>query len=91
MFQISCFHSLADLTLRRQVPGLQPKRSRHKKRGVSNLENRTRPDLVERILAQHARHAEINANNQEQLFSPNPVQQSPTAQQMSNTKAGGSQ
>ena len=90
MFQISCFHSPADLTLHRQVPGLQPKKSYHKKQGVSNLENRTRPDLVERILAQRARRAEINANNQERLFPPNPVQQSPAAQQMSNTEAGGS-
>ena len=90
MFQISCFHSPADLTLHRQVPGLQPKKSQQKKRGVSNLENRTCPDLVECILAQRARRAEINANNQERLFPPNPVQQSPAAQQMSNTEAGGS-
>ena len=90
MFRISCFHSHTNLTLRRQVPGLQPKKSGHKKRGVSSLENRTRPDLVERILAQRARRAEINANNQERLFPPNPVQQSPAAQQMSNTEAGGS-
>ena len=91
MFPISCFHSHTDLTLYRQVTGLQPKKSGHKKRGVSNLENPTCPDLVEHILAQRARRAEINANNKEQLFPPNPVQQSPAAQQMSNTEAGGSQ
>jgi hypothetical protein len=48
---------LFKLILCRQVPGLQPKRSKDNKRGSSNLENRTRPDLVNRILDQRARRS----------------------------------
>lgn len=84
------FLFISKLSLCRQVPGLQPKRSTHDKRGVSNLKNRTRPDLVERILAQRARRAEITANNHRSL-PPNPVQQQPSAvQQTSNAEASGS-
>lgn len=58
-------YPFANLIVFRQVPGLQPKMSKRNKQGISNLENRTRPDFVERILAQRARHSNINANNQE--------------------------
>ena len=78
----------ADSTLHRQVPGLQPKKLPHKQRGVSNPKNRSRPDLVGRILAQRAKRAEINASNQERLL---PVQQSPASSHMSHTEADGRQ
>ena len=61
----SDFYSFANLIVLRQIPGLQPKVSKRNNQGDSNLKNRTRPGLVERILAQHAHHSEINANNQE--------------------------
>jgi hypothetical protein len=59
------FYSFANLIVLRQIPGLQPKTSKRNKQGDSNLKNRTRPGLVERILAQRARHSGISANNQE--------------------------
>ena len=55
-------YSFANLIVIRQIPGLQPKMSKRNKQVV---ENRTRPDLVERIFAQRARHSKITANNQE--------------------------
>ena len=75
----------ADSTLHRQVPGLQPKKLPHKQRGVSKPKNRSRPDLVGRILAQRAQRAEIN---QERLL---PVQQPPASPQMSHTEPDGRQ
>jgi hypothetical protein len=59
---------------------------------VPNLENRTRPDLVERILAQRARRAEITVNNQE-LPPLNDIQQlpPPAVQQTLNAEATTSQ
>src|ERR1700679_1465083 len=54
--------SFANLIVIRQIPGLQPKMSKRNKQVV---ENRTRPDLVERIFAQRARHSKITANNKE--------------------------
>ena len=48
------------LILYRQVPGLQPKPSKHKKKCGSNLENHTRPDLASRIHAQRTRRTAMN-------------------------------
>jgi hypothetical protein len=84
--------SFANLIVLRQIPGLQPKMSKRNKQGVSNLENRTRPDLVERILAQRARHNKVTTNNQElSRLPPNHIQQQPAAPQTSNADAGSSQ
>jgi hypothetical protein len=66
--------------------------SKRNRQGVSNLENRTRPDLVERILAQRARHNRITTDNQElPWLPPNHIQQQPAAAQTSNADAGSSQ
>jgi hypothetical protein len=74
------------LILYRQIPGIQPKPSKHKKKHVSNLENRTRPDLVSRIHTQRTRRTAMN----QELLRPNHVQQ-PPSEQASNAEAGGSQ
>lgn len=59
---------------------------------MPDLENRTRPDLVERILAQRARRAEITLNNQE-LPLPDSIRQlpPPTVQPTLNAEATTSQ
>jgi hypothetical protein len=47
------------ITFYSQVPGLRAQASKRKKRAVPNTIDRTRPNPVERVLAQRARRAEV--------------------------------
>lgn len=61
-----CFHKLETNCSCSQVPGLRPTGSRRKKRPASNIQERTRENPVDRVLAQRARRAEANGRNEQQ-------------------------
>lgn len=86
------------LILCRQVPGLQSRVSKHKKRTGSDVQNRTRLTPAERIIAQRAQRAEVGAGNQEedhhqrqQQLHPGSVQQLRKAQRASHPQADSNQ
>ncbi len=59
-----CFRELQTDSSCSQAPGLCPTGSRRKKRPASNIQERTRQNPVDRVLAQRARRAEAYVNEQ---------------------------
>jgi hypothetical protein len=59
-----CFRKLQTDSSYSQVPGLRPTGSQRKKRTASSIQERTRQNPVDRVLAQRARRAEANINQQ---------------------------
>ena len=66
MSRVFFLHLITNSIPYRQVPGLRSKGSKRKKRTTPDVQIQTRPNPVDRILAQRARRGEVIVGNQEE-------------------------